>query len=173
MRKFFGTFFREVANIRHHDGIRQALALNLRGEARKDGLKLKKALNRLEIEWRARDVHPWDRNVSPEEKGHLFVEQCLADTEAAILRLFEALPQVDILELRVVDPRSEATILAGAVNRSTMEDNDRLSVGMRLKLSGVNFRSSGWEFEALDTPDERESQKRARRGQQVPVPELA
>ena len=44
----------------------KALALNKRPrEVRRDGLSLSQFCNRLQIEWRARDVHPWDRDRSP------------------------------------------------------------------------------------------------------------
>jgi hypothetical protein len=43
----------------------------------------------------------------------LFVEQSLADTEAALERLFTSLPEIDIIELTVLDPVSKQKIMAG------------------------------------------------------------
>jgi hypothetical protein len=152
MSRSFRTLLYEIDGLRYGRGIEQALALNLRDEVRGDGLALSRALSRLEIEWYARDIHPWDRErgLSPEEKAYLFVQQCLRDTEAAISRLFERLPQVDIIEARVLEPKSKMPIIAGTVSRSGLEKNDQLSAGMRLMLSGVTFRLSGWSFDALD-----------------------
>jgi hypothetical protein len=83
---------------RYNHNIERALALHLSGEARRDGLHATKSTTHLEIEWRARDIHPWDRGLlSPGEKPAAFVKQSLADTEAAIYRLFEALPQVGVI----------------------------------------------------------------------------
>lgn len=46
----------------HYSGIEYALALHARNEVRRDGLTLTKTSSQLVIEWRARDVHPWDRD---------------------------------------------------------------------------------------------------------------
>ncbi|HVA69081.1 MAG TPA: hypothetical protein VNF45_07180 [Candidatus Binataceae bacterium] len=35
--------------------------------------------SRLEIEWRARDIHPWDSGVALERRAAMFVEQSLSD----------------------------------------------------------------------------------------------
>lgn len=58
----------------------KALALNQRGEARRDGLALNYFRDRLEIEWQARNIHPWDRDLPPARVARLFAEQCLDDT---------------------------------------------------------------------------------------------
>jgi hypothetical protein len=158
MRKSLQTLLCEIDGIRYRRGIEHALALNLRGEVREDGLSLSRVLNRLEIEWYARDIHPWDRDrdLPPEDRAYLVVQQCLSDTEAAISRLFENLPQVDVIEARVLEPKSKIPIIAGTVCRSGFERNDGLSVGMRLMLSGVTFRLSGWYFDALNLADDQE-----------------
>jgi hypothetical protein len=69
----------------------------------------------------------------------MFAEQALADTEAAVLRLFEKLPEVDVIELSVLEPKSETLIAAGTVHRSDLNENrpHMLSVGMRLREVGV------------------------------------
>jgi hypothetical protein len=126
---------------RYRRGIERALALHLRGEVRSDGLKLKKLSTRLEIEWLARDIHSWDRNDPPDRKAWLFFRQTLADTEAAITRLFQSLPQVDVIALTVLESNSESVIMAGTVSRSALEPDTELSVGMRLWQRGITYRT--------------------------------
>jgi hypothetical protein len=128
-------------NARYRRGAEQALALHLRSEVRNDGLTLKKLSTRLEIEWWARDIHPWDRNDPPERRAWLFFRQSLADTEAAITRLFQALPQIDAITLTVLERNSEGVIMAGTVHRSTPEPHASLSVGMRLWQRGITYRT--------------------------------
>jgi hypothetical protein len=119
--------------------VRRALALHHRGEARPDGLQLLRVRNRLEIRWRARDIHPWDADVTPGHRSELFHEQLIADTEAAILRLFQALPQIDRIDLKVLDP-ADVVVLAGTVHRSALQKVQTvMSVRMRLLQLGVNF----------------------------------
>jgi hypothetical protein len=136
--------------LRYRRNIETALALNRRGEVRRDGLSLKNACSRLEIEWVARDIHPWDRDLPPEEKATLFVEQCLSDTEAALHRLFEHLASIDIVELRVLAPSREHAVIAGTVLRSELDQLSGLSPGMRLKQLGLCYRLTGNHFELLD-----------------------
>lgn len=129
--------------------IDRALALQLRGEVRKDGLRLRKLSTRLEIEWQARDVHPWERHDAPGRRKMLFVQQALADTNAAIGRLFQALPEVDVIDLKVLEHNSENVIMAGTVERSEAPPNTGLSDGMRLWQRGVTYHSDGCMFEPL------------------------
>jgi len=98
--------------------IESALALHRRGEVRRDGLTLIQSSHRLEIEWRARDIHPWDRGCDAAERELLFSEQSLADTDAAIARLFRKLPEIDVIAFKVLRPDSGDRILAGTVERS-------------------------------------------------------
>jgi hypothetical protein len=137
---------------RYQRDIHRALALHSRGEVRSDGLQAIHVSTQLQIEWRARDVHPWDRGLlSPAERAAVFVEQALADTEAAIYRLFQALPQVDLLVLRVLDRRSERVIISGVVSRQAFAARDQnLSTGMRLLYLGLNYHSAGAAFEPLE-----------------------
>ncbi len=77
--------------------------------------------------------------------------QTLADTEAVIAGLFETMPQVDVMDLAVMEPASGTTIIAGTVNRSDVARNQHLlSVGMRLRELGVKFRLADSQFEALN-----------------------
>lgn len=112
--------------------VMRALALNRRGEARRDTLSLSRFNNRLEIEWRAREVHPWDRDLPPARIAQLFAEQCLDDTHAALERLFSALPEIDIIEFKVMHPVSGMLIMAGDVTRLEIRAVKAHSSGMRL-----------------------------------------
>ncbi len=130
--------------------IHTALALNLRHEVRPDGLCLRSVCNRLEVEWWARNVHPWDRDLPADQKATLFVEQCLSDTDAAISRLFNRLPSVDVIEFRVLARSSERTIIAGTALRREFEQLTISSPGMRLKQLGLSYRLAGHDFEILE-----------------------
>src|SRR5579864_776789 len=89
MLHFLKTLSRKLDGYRYKHDIERALALHLRGEVRSDGLNPTSLATHLEIEWRARDIHPWDRGLlSPAQRAAAFVKQSLADTEAAIYRLF-------------------------------------------------------------------------------------
>jgi hypothetical protein len=142
MWRRLANLIQRLDSVRYRRGIERALALHLRGEVRNDGLKLKKLSTRLEIEWWARDIHPWDRNDPPDRKAWLFFRQSLADTEAAITRLFQTLPQVDVIALTVLERNSESVIMAGTVDRSAVEPDAELSVGMRLWQRGITYRTA-------------------------------
>lgn len=142
MRKLLQRCFRRLDLWRFRLSVEDALALHRRGEVRSDGLKLDGVSNHLQIRWHARAIHPWDRDLlRGSREREAFAEQTLADIESAILRLFERLPQVDVLELGVLEPASETLIAAGTVHRSEMSDRRAhlLSVGMRLRDIGVQF----------------------------------
>jgi hypothetical protein len=80
-----------------------------------------------------------------------FVEQSLADTEAVIDRLFEALPQVNVVSVRVFDQTSGTVIISGTVSRAdVLARDEELSIGMRLRYLGLTYHSAGYLFEALD-----------------------
>jgi hypothetical protein len=137
---------------RYRRRIEHVLALVGRGEVRCDGLRLNQVSNRLEIQWRARDIHPWDRDLPRERRAPIFVEQSLADTETAISRLFETFPELDVIDLSVLDPESEFTMIAGTIDRSAWTGNRRrVSLRMRLSDLGVRYRFPGALFEALDS----------------------
>lgn len=146
------TLLQNLGAYCYERGIKRAIALHVRGEVRRDGLNLGAVTTHLDIEWQARDVHPWDRGLlSPSERANAFVEQALADTEAAIHRLFASLPQVDAITLKVREMGSERLIISGTVLRpSTAARNQELSIGMRLRYLGVTYHSAGSLFEALE-----------------------
>jgi len=143
---------RKLNGRRYKRSISRALALHLRGEVRRDGLIPIRSRTQFSIEWHARDVHPWDRGVlSPEERAEAFVRQSLADTEAAICRLFEALPQVDVLTVKVLDRTEERVIISGSVSRPDFAARDeQLAIGMRLLYLGLSYSSSGDLFEPIE-----------------------
>jgi hypothetical protein len=150
------------AMIRYWEGriferkISRALALHLRGESRSDGLTLNRKHTRLMLEWRARDIHPWDRAVCPENRSALFVQQCFADTGAALSRLFEQLPQSDSIHVRVLHPHSDAVIMAGVVSRASLKTTRPLSDRIWLGQIGLCFRLSGDCFEPLRLESDRD-----------------
>jgi hypothetical protein len=148
MWRVLKRFFAEGSQYRRN--IETALALNRRGEVRRDGLRLRSAINRLAIEWVARDIHPWDRELQPGAKATLFVEQCLSDTEDAVYRLVDRLPSIDLIDVRVLDPSCEYAIICGSVLRTEPNKSKVLSPAMRVKLLGLNYRLLGSHFEALD-----------------------
>jgi hypothetical protein len=152
MLQVLEALFRKLDDCRYRRNINRALALHLRGEVRKDGLMLASVTTHMEIEWRARDIHPWDRPLlSRSERATAFVSQTLADTEAAVHRLFEALPQVDVIALRVLDHASETVIISGTVARpAALHRDERLSIGMRLLYLGLTYHSAGALFEPLE-----------------------
>ena len=126
-----------------------ALEVNRHAGVRNDGLSLTRMRNRLEVEWQAREIHPWDQGLPPEQSAQKFVQQCLEDVDAAISRLFATLPDTDEIVLRVLDPTSGAPIVAGTVTRAQADAAAAGSVGMKLKSLGLVYRLANWQFESL------------------------
>jgi len=128
----------------------KALALNKRRrEARADGLSLSQFRNRIQIEWRARDVHPWDRDLPQSRVTEMFAQRCLDNTGAALERLFGNLPEIEFIDFTVIDPKSSAPILRGSADRSEANMAKDASPGMKLKKLGAKYRLSNWRFEPL------------------------
>jgi hypothetical protein len=127
----------------------RALEVNRRAAVRDDRLSLKSMRNRLEVEWLARGIHPWDKGVSPEREAQKFAQQCLEDVDAAVSKLFATLPGIDEIDLRVLDPGSGEPILAGMVTRAEAAVAPEGSVGMKLKSLGLVYRLANWRFEPL------------------------
>jgi hypothetical protein len=101
----------------------------------------------VEIRWRARGIHPWDRHLSPDARHSRFIEQAASDTEAAIARLLATLPEVDVIDLWVTEPESGATMLSGTVHRSDFQNaRPSPSVRMRLAEMGVNFETLEMDY---------------------------
>jgi hypothetical protein len=131
--------------------IERALALN-RTEVRPDGLRSEGVSLRLGISWRARNVHPWDFDLVGERRARRLVEQTFSDTVAALSRLFVALPEVDVIDLRVLeeDVRKDGILMRGSILRRDFETWRPSSTAMRLKLLGVNYNLVNSRFEPLD-----------------------
>jgi hypothetical protein len=103
----------------------------------------------LRVEWFARDVHPWDRDLPERRKAELFAQQCLEDVDAAIPRLFEQLPEIEVVEIGVLERASESKIIAGVVHRSDLNAQVGSSLGMRLKTIGINYRCADLRLEPI------------------------
>jgi hypothetical protein len=140
------SLLKRLMSSAHYSGIEYALALQTRNEVRRDGLTLMKTSNQLVVEWRARDIHPWDcdEGHSFEEKECLFCEQCFSDADAAIRRLFASLPTIDEIQFRVMRPGTGDELLSGRVTRSSLRQVDAgASPRGRLWQMGVNVCVSG------------------------------
>jgi hypothetical protein len=131
--------------------VQRALALNQRGEVRSDGLEMTAAKTTLRIDWIAREIHPWDRDLPAETAERLFSQQCLDDANAAITRLFAEIPVLDSIEVRVRRDISRPPILEGTVYRlDSISSNDFASTGMRLRAIGLRFRMSNLCLEEVE-----------------------
>ncbi|HJU29084.1 MAG TPA: hypothetical protein VJ718_07935 [Candidatus Binataceae bacterium] len=79
----------------------------------------------------------------------MFAEQCLRDVNLAVERLFVFFAEVDVIELKVIDPSSGAPILVGTVLRSDSDKARSPSPGMKLKQLGIRYELNNWRFEPL------------------------
>ena len=145
MKRLFTTFASRVSDFyKAHvfwRKVERALALNERGEVRSDGLEMTSAKTSLRIDWLAREIHPWDRDLPRETAERLFSQQCLDDANAAITRLFAEIPVLDSIELCVRRDITGPPILSGTVYRGdSLRANDYASTGMRLRAIGLSFR---------------------------------
>jgi hypothetical protein len=119
----------------------------------RDVLRLAGLTIRLRLEWRARDVHLWDRDLPEPLQAQQFVRQSLADADAAIARLFETVPELQVADIAVRAPGSDLVIMAGTVHRDDLRTSTRLSVEMRLKTLGIQYRVIGCRFDPISTPE--------------------
>jgi hypothetical protein len=96
----------------------------------------------LKVEWYARDLHPWDRDLPVDRRAELFVAGFMADTVVAIRRIFERLAEIDAIQIRVLEPTEPyRTVLAGTVCRDDLNaSRDCPSPAMSLRLLGVQHR---------------------------------
>jgi hypothetical protein len=128
----------------------RAISLRPRGGAGKDGLVVQSLSARLRVELLARPVHPWDRDLPADERSELFVQQCLEDVSTAIPKLFQSMPEVEELEVTVLDPKSKSAIIAGIVKRNdAMTSNHFSSAGMKLRAMGLAYGRSNSGFERM------------------------
>jgi hypothetical protein len=132
------------------ESIESALALK-RYDVRHDGLPLTGMSFRLAISWRARNVHPWDRDLADDKKAHQLAEQTFADTAAALEQLFIALPDVDLIDLKVLeaDEKKHGILMSGSVSRNDFDAWHPSSIPMKLRLLGVNFNLVDTHLEPL------------------------
>lgn len=128
---------------------RHAVALEPRGAIRNDVLVINRLAMGLRVEWFARDIHPWDRDLPERRKAELFAKQCLEDVGAAIPRIFQELPEIDVLEVEVLERASKSKIIGGVVHRSDLDAQVGSSLGMRLKTIGINYRCADLKLEPI------------------------
>ena len=121
--------------------VNRSLALRPRGGVVKDRLVLHKLSGQLQLEWHARAVHPWDRDLPASRQVEAYFEQAVADTDLAIPRIFQRLPEIDVIEIRVLDAQDPTKImLAGVVTREdALSANLCHSPKMRLKMMGIQY----------------------------------
>jgi hypothetical protein len=130
--------------------VKKALSLPPRGFVPRDVLVLTNLAAQLQLEWETRDIHPWDRNLPEDWQAALFREQALHDTDAAVTRLFRVLPEIDVIDIRVLAPRApNRLLLAGTVGRQDLVDARPLaSPGMRLAVMGVRYYRTHGQLKA-------------------------
>src|SRR5271169_6385536 len=119
----------------------EALALHRRGEVRIDDPQLLDLTVRIQVRWRARELHPWDRDLSGDRAARKLARQCLSDTEAVLEGLFEKCPDVDVIDLSVIEPNPDGNrrVLFGSVRRDEFAQWHPLSTDMRLRLVGLHY----------------------------------
>lgn len=128
-----------------------ALSLRPRGGIGKDGLVVRNLSARLRMQLLARSIHPWDRDRPTNERNEMFVQQCLEDVSIAIPKLFHSMPEIDEMEIVVLDPRSKTAIISGIVKRSdALAANGFSSAGMKLRAMGLSFGRNNSGFERME-----------------------
>ena len=141
MKAFFTHIFKpSIQRI-----VGRALALRPRGAIPNDVLVLQSLIlsdHCLKLEWRARDIHPWDSDLSPAQQAELFSKQALQDTDVALIRLFQGLSEIEQIEFQVLKPKGFGeVILTGVVDRERALDPEQpLSLRMRLSMLGVRYK---------------------------------
>jgi hypothetical protein len=118
----------------------RALRLAPRGGVANDSLLLSSVAVALTVEWHARDVHLWERDLSSECESEPINETLLNDTLTAIHQLFAYFPGADSLDVRVLTRRApHELLLAGIVLRTDLDSVLRYaSPAMRLKMLGIH-----------------------------------
>jgi hypothetical protein len=106
---------------------------------------------KLEVKWRARKIHPWDRDLSEDRAAPRYLEQALFDTEAALERLFAAFPEVVRIDFQVLETKTDSnrTIIAGVVDRKEFGARKSPAIGMRLRSVGIDYHIVGSYFAPL------------------------
>jgi hypothetical protein len=129
--------------------VMKALALTPRGLIPRDALMLTNLSGQLQVEWLTRDIPPLDRILPADRQAVLFCEQALNDTDAAVVRLFRMLPEINAIDLRVLAPHApNRLLLAGTVGREDVVVTRSISApGMRLKIMGVQYHVRDGQLE--------------------------
>ncbi|HEV7926357.1 MAG TPA: hypothetical protein VGR14_13435 [Verrucomicrobiae bacterium] len=171
------TLRESLNQIRVRRIVRKALALAPRGCVRNDVLMLHELREfsgqELQLHWWARNVHPWDHNLSVARQSELFSQQALHDTESALIRLFRRLPDLHEIAFRVLYPGVPNPVIPGeneqrdevpleryeiepkVILTGNVERNDVIpepfspSIKMRLLMMGVRFLMVGGHLEPL------------------------
>ncbi len=130
--------------------VSRSLSLKPRGAIGKDGMVVRNVSARLRVQLQARRSHPWDRNRPAEERHELFVQQCLEDVSTAIPNLFRSMPEIDEIEVLVLEPKSRSAIISGIVKRCDALSPNCLSPGMKLRAMGLIYGRSNSEFDRMD-----------------------
>ena len=131
--------------------VSRALSLRRRGAIGNDGLVVQNLSARLRVQLLARPIHPWDRHRPANERSELFVQQCLEDVSIAIPNLFRSMPEIDEMEVTVLDPRSKRAIITGMVKSGDALDADHCSsAGMKLRAMGLAYGRSNTGFERMN-----------------------
>ena len=132
--------------------VTDAIAVTPRGFVARDALCLTRLSAELQMEWRTRDIHPWDRHVGAERRDQLICQQALRDTDEAILRCFAMLPDVVAITVRVLEPHPpNRLICAGRVVREdAVAACAFASPRMRLELMGIRCLANDGRLTALE-----------------------
>ena len=114
-------------------------------------LRVNRLSGQLQVEWAARQIHPWDRDLPPHRQAKMFCNQTITDVDRAVAKLFQTLPEIDAITIRFVEPNNARRVLiAGTVLRKDLSAaGSPSSSRMRLKLLGIRYQTDGERLEAL------------------------
>jgi hypothetical protein len=134
--------------------VAKVLARGRRGGVLHDERRMRDISIHLDLQWQARELHPWDLDLSQERQAEIFAIQLLEDTVMMIRQLFGSLPEVDAIHIRVLEPlQSQRMLLEGTVSRATFQGCHACqSPAMSLKLLGICYKLTSGRLEPLDKP---------------------
>jgi hypothetical protein len=153
MRSLLKKFRTKWKLRRARRALESALALHRRGEIRNDGLALVDYSVKLTVSWRARGIHPWDRDMPEEKVAQRLVNQTMHDVEDALERIFHAFPEAITLDVNVFENVSDSDriIMSGLVERSDLGRFPAASIAMRLRMLGINYHLADQQLETIGT----------------------
>src|SRR5215831_10427610 len=142
MNELTDTIARRIRGMLHRGlghTVGKALNIGPIGRGGRQRLQICRITGQLDVEWRARDLDPWDRDLPLERRSDLFQTQTIMDTDNAVARLFSLVPEVDTITIQVRSPQSDgSTILAGTISRTSHAACRAVpSPRMRLKMMGI------------------------------------